>query len=132
MFLGNFRLLLLNSKFFKLSKIRKRMILDLYMQGKPDELDGQLIISLEKEEMLKTVNHPYLKSECLTDLFSDLTTSLEKPKSGNLSPGQYSGYIPFLSQELENIKEHATNTEGNPMIQQFFYLSDLINILSCY
>lgn len=103
------------------------MQFDFYVQGTPEENDGDLVLSLSQGELIKAVSHPI---RVLSDLTTRLSGSIASPSNGIISPSEIEGYQTKLSEEKENMRHQPPNSDKNPSIQPELYLSNVVSILS--
>ncbi|MDD5192844.1 MAG: hypothetical protein PHH54_02515 [Candidatus Nanoarchaeia archaeon] len=104
------------------------MNFDLYMQGLPEQKDGELALSLSQDEMQKVANHKFRKTNAVLEFVTEIATSLNNPKTGVISSEKAAKFMPTFEQEREHMKNYAPNTEQKPMVQEDFYLDQAISI----
>ena len=107
---------------------------DFYMQGLPEKNDGEVILSLSKDELGKVMNHPFRKTNVFRDLVQRAVGSLENPGRGVLTPKELSEFVDELNEENKGmISEGVFQViNRNPKIQENFYLNQVFSIINEY
>jgi hypothetical protein len=99
------------------------MNIEFYVQGKPEDKDGEMVLSLTEEAMDKLICHQNLKTKATEEIIKNIQ------EKRIIKPEEMAKYIEDLRQEGEYLIRINSGEKENPILQKRLSLCQVARVL---